>query len=463
MIIGQLRSFIVSLILARLLDPADFGLIGMAMVFNAILDAFVDFGFSNAIIRKEKPTEIEKSTVFYLNVIIGAICTTIVFFIAPLVAQFFDMPRLTNVVRVTSFSFLIGSLGTLQTALFQKSLNFKIPFKAKLISGVSSGILGVVMAFCGFGVWALVGSNLSAWILYAGSIWLMSKWRPRLVFKPNSVKDMWVFGWKFSLTTVISRFFRQMDTFVIGKLYSATSLGLFNRAQSLNHLVMEYSFSSIRSVMLPTLSQLQNDYEALRYSTLKLIHVISFLTFLFAGLMYICADDLIILLYGQKWGGAISLFKILGLFSLTLSLPIVHDTIMTVVNKMSLYLWIGILRNVLRTIAIPIGIMNGFKSYIWAVSIASVVGLLPGFYSAKYCIKLSVISQMIAIGRYLFPFIGLILVWSIIDYSTGIIIVDIVIKASFYIIFFVILNFLLRNKGFLICKNLLVNMIKKRK
>ena len=164
-----------------------------------------------------------------------------------------------------------------------------------------------------------------------------------------------------TLTTIINRVFRQLDTFIIGKLYSAASLGLFNRAKSLNNLVIECSFSAIRSTMLPTFSKLQNDVELLRNSIIKLIHVISFLTFLFAGLMYMCADDLIIILYGNKWEGAIEIFKILGLFSITICLPVVYDAIISVVNRMSLYLWIGIIRNMILLIAIPFGIIYGFS------------------------------------------------------------------------------------------------------
>lgn len=152
------------------------------------------------------------------------------------------MPQLGNIVRITSFSFLISSFGTLQTALFQKKLNFKAPFIAKLISGLISGIGGIILALLDFGVWALVFSNTAGWLFNSTILWIISSWHPKMLFQPSQVKELWNFGWKMTLTTIINRVFRQLDTFIIGKLYSAASLGLFNRAKSLNNLVIECSF-----------------------------------------------------------------------------------------------------------------------------------------------------------------------------------------------------------------------------
>lgn len=461
MIVNQLRNFIVTLVLARLLTPADFGLVGMAMVLNSILDFFVDFGFSSAIIRREKITETEISTVFWINLIIGGLCTLLVFACAPIFAWFYNMPKLEDIVCVTSWSFFISSFGTLQTALFQRSLNFRKPFIAKLFSGVVSGIIGIVLALCDFNVWALIFSNLAGWFLYSISIWLMSTWRPKFVFKFASVSDMITFGWKMTLSTLINRIIRQLDTLIIGKLYSAASLGLFNRAQSLNNLVIDYSFSSIRSVMLPSLSQLQNDNEALKYSVVKLLHVISFLTFLFSGLMYMCAEDLILLLYGSQWVEAIDIFKILGLFSISMCLPIVFDTIMTVANRMTMYLWVSILKNILVLIAIPFGLYYGFIGYVWAVSISGVFKLIPTLFTTRSCIGLSIKSQLIPILSYVLPFSIILIIWHYFHFETNLYVINLVIKGAFFSILYIGINFLLKNEGIKICQSLLINIIKK--
>ena len=459
---NQLRNFIVTLILARLLTPADFGLVSMAMVLNAILDFFVDFGFSSAIIRKEKITEIETSTVFWLNIGIGGICTLLTFLCAPVFAWFYEMPQLENVVLVTSWSFFISSFGTLQTALFQRTLNFRAPFKARLISSIASGILGIILAICGFGVWALVFSNLLGWLLYSISIWMMSTWRPQFVFKLRDVSEMVSFGWKITLSTLINRVFKQMDTLIIGKIYSAASLGLFNRAQSLNLLVIDYSFSSIRSVMLPTLSKLQNDEEALRYSVLKLLNVISFLTFLFSGLVYVCADDLILLLYGSQWEGAIEIFRILGLFSISLCLHVVFDSVMTVANRMNMYLWSSVLRSSMLIFAIPFGIYYGLTAYVWAISIIGIIKLIPTLFTTRSCIGLPIRSQLTAIMRYVLPFLIPLVIWHFIMFQTEYHIVNILVKSLFFTVIYIMLNFIMRNEGYATCKGLIIQVINKK-
>lgn len=462
MSINQLRNFIVSLVLARLLTPTDFGLVSMAMVLNTILDTFADFGFSNAIMRKKDVSEIEKSTVFWINISIGALCTLLVLSCAPIFAWFYDEPQLRNIVSVTSLSFIISSFGTLQTALFQRSLDFKKPFYAKLFSGLLSGVLGILLALLNFNVWALVLSNLLGWVIYSLSIWFMSSWRPKFIFKPKSVTDMFSFGWKMTLSTLINRIVKQFDTFIIGKLYSAATLGLFNRAQALNNLVVEYSFSSIRNVLLPSLSKLQDDYEALRYSVLKLLNTISFLTFLFAGLMYICADDLIIFLYGQQWAGSIEIFKILGLFSITICLPIIFDTVLTVVNRMTMYLWLSIIRNILVFIAIPFGIYYGLYGYIWAISIAGVAKIIPSLFTTKMSIGLTITKQLLAIIIYIIPFTLILLLWELINFDTNFHLLNLIIKGSFFATLYLIFNMILKTDGFLIFKSIFMGLLNKR-
>lgn len=462
MMVNQLRNFIVSLVLARLLTPSDFGLVSMAMVLNSILDFLVDFGFSSAVVRNKTISIVQTSTIFWLNIILGCVCSVLVFGSAPILARFYEMPALQCIVYVTSWSFLISSFGTLQTSLFQRDLNFRKPFMAKLFSGITSGVIGIILALCDYGVWALVYSNLTGWMLYSVSIWLMSKWRPKFVFDFKSVSDMVSFGWKITLSTLINRIVRQLDTFIIGKLFSPASLGLFNRAQSLNHLVIDYSFSSIRTVMLPSLSKLQDDHEMLRYSVIKLLHVISFLTFLVAGLMYTCANDLILFLYGPQWIGSVEIFKIIGLFSIAVCLPVVFDTVLTVVNQMTLYLWISVLSNLIKLLSIPIGLIYGFLGYIWAVSIAQFINLIPRMIATYKSINLSVHKQILIVFSYITPFVLILWLWSYININLESHIINIILNGSIFLCLYVIANFVLRNDGLKACWLLLKGVIKKK-
>ncbi len=454
-ITGQLRNFIVSLVLARLLAPSDFGLISMALVFNSVFDTLIDFGFSNAVIQSKEITQKQKSTIFYLNLIFGAFFTTVLFLCAPLMADFFQMPELSQIVRFTSFSFILGALGTLQVSLFQKELNFKIPFKAKFISSIISGAVGIAMALLGTGVWALVVNNLCAWGLNSAVLWWKSEWRPSKEFDLTSVHTLWDYGWKFTATTVISKIFKQIDTFVIGRLYSASALGFFNRAQSLNNLVIDYSFSSIRSVLLPTFSKLQDDKQKFRHSVIKLINTICFLNFLFSGLMFVTAKDLITLLYGERWIDSVYIFKILAFFSITLSLPVLYDAIMSALAKMTLYFNIGLIRKPILLFAIPIGIYYGLEAYIWAINIANVISLLPYVWAAKKCIGLSYSVQIFTLLKYTILFLFCLVALTQMPIGIANHLLNAILVAIIYSILYIGICYCLKFDGLQTCINLL--------
>lgn len=446
-VVNQLRNFIVSLVLARLLSPTDFGLISMALVLNAILEIVIEFGLSSAIIREKEVTSEQLSTVFFLNIGIGLISTLIVFFIAPGFSWFFEMPQLTSIVRVTSWAFFIASFGTLQTALFQRDLNYKPFFIVRVISGTVSGGIGIVCAFSGLGVWSLVWMQLSGWFLNSAILWRLSTWRPKWQFNLHSIKHLLVFGWKYTLSSVISRVFTQLDQLIVGKLYSASTLGLFNRAKSLNYLVNQCSFNPIRGVMYSALSKLQDDKEAFRYSLLKLVNVVSFLSFLFGGIMYISSDAIILILYGDKWSGAIEIFKILGLFSFTMSIPLICDTVMTTFNRMNMYLAVGIVQKVILLFAIPIGILWGFYPYLWGICIGQTIGILIYPFTTRACVQIPIRSQAASFLPYLLEMLLLLWIWHFMKFSCNNIFLKLLIEVSYYSIGYLGINLLMSSEG----------------
>lgn len=458
-IIGQLRGFIVSIVLARLLLPEDFGVVAVALVFNGIIDSLIDFGFSNAVVQKKEVSQLQKSTIFYVNVGLGLSFTLILFFCSPLMADYFQMPILNQVVRFTSLSFVIASFATLQTSLFQKDLDFKSPFKARWISSIASGIIGIILALIGCGVWALVISNLVSWGLNTGIIWFLSKWRPSLTFNLRSIETLWEYGWKLTLTTFVNRIFAQIDTFVIGKLFAASSLGFFNRAQALNKMVVDYSFSSIRSVLLPTYSKIQDEPIKLKVSTLKLVNTISFLNFFFSGLMYVCTNDIIMLLYGANWEPSVIIFKILALFSLQLSLPVLYDTIMSALGKMNMYFWVNFVRKPLNLLAIPIGIIYGFIPYIWAASICNFVSMASLIWAIKKCIKLDYGVHLVTIFKYSVPFFCLLVISEYAGIHLENSFLSLVINASLYILIYLSYCAIAKFEGFTLCLNIIKNQI----
>lgn len=463
MLIAQLRNFIVSIILARLLSPEDFGVIGMAMAFAAVVDSFVDFGFSNAIIQKGKVSEVQESTVFYINLIMGVVLMVVMFSLSPYIALYFKMPVLSSIVKTMSFVFVIKAFEGLQMALFKKELDFKTPFKVNLASGITSGIIGITLAYCGFGVWALVYSQISGWIMSVIMIWCLSKWRPSLQFDLKEVKELWLFGYKYSLSILIDSLFTRLDTLIIGRVFSAATLGFFYRAKSLNKLVVQYSFNAFSGVLFPSLSKLSDNIEQLRHNVLRLIQATSFLTFLFSGLMYLCSTEVIVILFGEKWIDAVPFFNILGLFSFCFTIPTVLVVPLLSIGKAGLNLKIEILKKILTAISIPIGLYYGIYGYVYAVHIAAIIGMLLNMSALKH-INLSIKEQVKNILIYMLPFVLIIIT---VKNTERFIVLDnlylmLCIKALIYSTLYILYNVIRKTEGYIAILNIIQSMIGKK-
>lgn len=456
LMVNQIRNFIVSIVLARLLSPEDFGVLGMAMAFAGFVDAFVDFGFGNAIIQRQHVTQKQLSTVFYINLMIGTCLSIIMFVCSGLIAQYFNMPSLAVIVKAMSGTFIIKALEGLQNALMKKRLDFKTPFKINMTSGIVTGLLGIVLALCGYGVWSLVIMQIAGWGLTTIQIWAYNSWRPTMEFDLKCVSSLWNFGYKYSLSVTIDTIFCRLDTLVIGKMFQAATLGLFYRAQSLNKLVVQYSFSSISSVLFPAISKIKDDIDQVRCSVVQLLHIVSFLTFMFAGLMYVNSQEIIVLLYTDKWTGAIPIFKILGLFTFCTTIPNVLVAPLNSLGHSGKNLKIEIIKKTLVISAIPFGLYFGLFEYIFAIKIAAMIGVLLNMVALK-CINLKVITQTEIIIRYAIPFFILVLLFEFIKLPHGLNnVVLLALKSSIYTIIYIHCHSKLHSRGWIIARDNLI-------
>lgn len=463
-IINQLRNFIVSIILARLLIPADFGLLGMATAFAGIVDAFVDFGFGTALVQRKRVTNKQISTVFYINLGMGLLFAVIMFFCSGFIATYFNEPRLIPIVKVLSFSFIIKALDVIPRALFKRELNYRIPFRISVCSGIISGIAGIVLAFIGLGVWALVWSQVLGWSIATGLTWINVHWTPMLYFNFKKVKSLWRFGYKLSISIFIDQVFSRLNTIIIGRFFSASILGLFYRAQSLNGIVIQYSFAAFSGVLFPTLSKCQDDLPLLRYNVLRILHTISFLTFLFAGIMIIDAYELITITYGYKWVDAVKFFKILGFFSITLTIPTVLVNALMSVGRTDINLKIEIIKKIVYIIAIPIGLHYGIYGYILLVNIAALITMPLNMWALKY-ISLPMWPQVKAIFTNSIIFFILLMIYDYFlnDYLT---IynqwIRLFVKTLYYIIPYYLFNRIIKSEGLTATTNLIKLIIKRQ-
>lgn len=464
MLAGQARNFVISIILARLLLPEDFGLLGMAMIFVGFAESFVDFGFGNAVIQKQRVSRVQLSTVFWINMVMALFFAIVMFLTAPLVAMYFEMPQLKPITQLMSFTFIIKGLGTLQGALYKKKLDFKTPFKIDLISGLTSGAVGIYLAYAGYGVYSLIYSQILDWTLSTIMVWLFSSWKPSFMFQLASVKELWSFGYKYSLSTFLTSVFSKLDTIIIGKVFSAATLGLFYKAKSLNTIVVQYAFSSFAGVLFPSLSKFAQEKERLKNAMVRILHLVCFTTFLFSGLMYINAEAIIVLLYTEKWMGSVEIFKILGLFSFVFTIPTILVSPILSIGKSGAILKLEMIKKTLYLFAIPAALYYGLNAYLYATFVAAILGIYLNLRLTDRFLNLKIWDFL----KLFFEYFSVFMIVLLIDHFFGKrdlnYILSILIKSSIYIAIYFGMNiFVFKSKGYEEFRIILVGLLTKMK
>ena len=313
----QIVQFIVSVILARLLGPKDYGLIALTGIFTAISVAITDAGFEKTLIQKKDLTSLQTTTIFYINVLLGLLITLIFIALAPFIAVFFNEPKLTLVLQVVSIGILITAFGQTQQALLIKELQLKKIFYAKIASSLTSAFIGLILAYNSFGVWALVYSGLSFQVVNVLFFWIQATWYPQFKFSITSVKTMIPYGMNILGSSIFFFLNQQFNNFIVGKFYTKIQLGLFNRGNKFPDLIVGIIQSVVLKMSLPLFAKLQTDPERLREIVKKTDKIIAFVSFPLLILLLVKAEDITIFLFSEKWRGSIvflQLFCVVKLF-----------------------------------------------------------------------------------------------------------------------------------------------------
>lgn len=305
-------QFIFSLAIARQLLPSDYGVIAMLGIFMALAQSFIDSGFSNALIQKQNPTQSDCSTVFYFNVLIGIIFYSILFYFAPYIAKFYQIPLLKEITIWCSLSFVINSFTTVQNALLFINLDFKRQTWISLISVITSSIIAILMAHNGYGVWTLVWQNLINNFLNAILLWISSKWIPSLIFSWKSFSELFGFGSKLLMGGLLHTIYLNLYSLFIGRFFSATDLGLFNRASSIAQYPSINATSIITRVTYPIECSLKNDYTRLEEKFIIFIRLTAFAIFPAMIGLAVLSEPLIRLILTDKWLAATPLIQIMS-------------------------------------------------------------------------------------------------------------------------------------------------------
>lgn len=387
-------SFVFSIFLARILDISDYGIVAMIVVFMAVAQAFVDSGFSSALIRKPDLNEEDKSTAFYFNIVVGLACYGILFLASPLIADFYDEPLLSPIIRVTGLSIIFNSLCVVQRALFTIAVDFKTQAIISLACTVISGVVGLVMAYNGYGVWALVAQSTVSTFLNFVLLWLCSRWRPVTGFSKASFHYLFNFGSKLLASGLLDTLYNNAYPIVIGKFYNSAQLGLYSRAQSYASLPSSNITGILQRVTFPVLSLMQDDDERLALNYRRLLRVSAFVVFPLMVMLAAVAAPLIRVMITSKWDGCVGFLQILSLAMMWYPIHAINLNLLQVKGRSDLFLRLEIYKKILGVLILICTIPLGVTAMCWGLVVGSVFSLVMNTYYTGKLIKVGFFIQM---------------------------------------------------------------------
>ena len=390
-------QFILTVILARLLSPADYGIIAMPAIFLAIAQVFIDSGFANALIRKPDLNEKDLSTAFYFNVIVGVVAYLLLFVTSPLIATFFNTPILSQLLKVTALVVFLNSLGIVQQAVLTKKMDFKSQAVISAISTFVSGVLGVWMAYSGYGVWALVLQQVSAALLRVVMLWGYGRWKPLWIWSKESFGYLWNFGSKVIIIGLLDTIYNNVYAFVIGKKYNAKDLGNYTRAQQFADLPINNINSIVQKVTLPLLSEIQDDDTRLSSIYLRLIEMSSLLVVPLMFGLAAMANPLIIALLGKEWEGCVLLFQILCIARFWTPFNAINVNLLQVKGRTDLLLKLEIAKKVVITIILGLTFYRGVVFLVGGFAVCTFIAFMINTFYTKRLIGVSLWKQLQAI------------------------------------------------------------------
>ena len=391
---AQLVSFLVSLVLARLLMPADFGTIALFNVVINISSVLINGGLSSSLVRTQAVDNRDLSTVFWFNIVMTLLLYVIIFVASPWIARFYTMPILSPIIRVYSIVLIIDSFVHVQAVLFDKKLDFKTTFKVRLPSIIVGGLCGVGFALAGYGVWSLVYSALIQNSLYTLQYWFYSDWRPTFEFDREKFRYHFAFGFRLTLSALLNVLFNNVYSIVIGKRFAETTLGYYNRAESLKNLPINNVSTALNKVTYPLFAKFSDDDEKLRNAYRRVLKLVIFIVAPLICIMMIAAEPIIGLLLGEKWLPVIPYFQILALGALFQPIHNYNLNILQVKGRADLYLRLEIIKKILVIAAVVLGLRFGIYGLLWGQVTVSILSLfINTFYTAKF-LKYPMLQQL---------------------------------------------------------------------
>ena len=398
----QIANLIIKMVLARLLVPEDFAAVAIVTVFISIANIFVQSGLGTALIQSKDVTEEDYSTVFYTSLSISVLMVTIIFIMAPFIANFYDMPILVKLIRCQSLIILTGSFNTVQQAVLSREMKFKKNFFACIIGCVLSGLVSIICAFKGLGIWSIIILNVLNNLIYSIVLWMLVDWRPKLIFSIKSMKKMFSFGWKLLAANLVSTVYDNLRTLIIGKVYPATQLAYYNRADVVSSSLMNGITGSISAVMLPVLSQSQDCIEDIKKMLKKTFQINCFVCVPMMFGLAAVAEDLIVVLFSETWKPAGIFLSIICLGYAFYPMHSANLQAIYAVGRSDIVLKLEIIKRVtgfaLIIVSIPFGIYAMTFSIVLMSLLATIINAAPNNKLLNY----SLFEQVKDIWPYFF-------------------------------------------------------------
>lgn len=410
-------NFVVSIILARILMPSDFGIVGIALIFNGFANIISDGGLSSSLIRTKNVDETDYSVVFITNLVVSILLYFLIFISAPFIAEQFNNLELIVIIRVVALSIVISSLTIIQSVKLTKELQFKKKLILGLPALLISGIVSLYLAYNGFGVWSLIFKDLAFSTLVGALLWIDSKWVPKFEFSYSKFKYHFNYGYKLLLTDLLAKVFNDSYTIIIGKFFSVTQLGLYSRAKSLAELPNGVVFSAINRVMFPLLAQVNDDDQRLKYIYSQIIKRVAFILIPLLTLLLIFAKPIIIFLLTEKWIDAVPYFQILTLAAIMSPLQSYNLNICKVKGRSDLVLKLSIIKYILTGLSLFTSIWFGIYGLLWSFVAITLLDVLITCYFAGNLIKYTLADQLNDVHQsFVFSAVAAVATWILYNY-----------------------------------------------
>ena len=460
---NQIIAFGVSVILTRLLLPAEFGIIGIALALVSFSAIFYDFGLKASIIQADAISQKQLSTIFFLNLLGGVILFLLCFSFSGLIERFYKINGLANVIIAVGLLLIINATASLPIGLLSRKLQFKKIAFVNLTGAFAGGIVAVIMAYHGWGVWSLIANTLINAVIVLIGVFFISAWKPSLIFDLKSVKPLWNFGSTVFGIEILESVFSRIDVFLIGKVFQATTLGFYTRAQSLDNMVKQFSSGSLIAVVLPYFSRIKEDKQALNAYYQQSLHLIAMASLFFTGLLYVTSIDLFTLLFTNKWSFSGELFQIIALAGFAYPVSALMVNVILALGKTKLIVRLEVLKKIVLLPVFLFGLFGSIKFFLYGlVGAYWLIVLLNSFFVSKV-VNTSFKKQVNVVALYIgIAFTSVALTAFLTHFFLFHSFINMGIKGAIFLSLYILFNYLFKTTGSLMLLQKIEHLRKKR-